>query len=168
MARGAVAIEPAVATAPELDEIDLRLLAALQERGRATYAELGASVGLKPPATFERVRSLESRGILRNYGARLDAAKLGLPLVAYVSCFTTPESGQGGYEELIGSIAALPEVLEIHSVAGDESYILKVLTRSTTHLDDLLTRIKATPGIARTRTTVVLSTPFARDGIVLS
>jgi Lrp/AsnC family transcriptional regulator, leucine-responsive regulatory protein len=151
----------------ELDDIDVRLLGALQANGRATYAELAAGVGLKPPATFERVRGLESRGIIRNYGARIDAPKVGLGLVAFVSCFTTPDPGDAGYDDLIASIAKHPEVLEVHSVAGDESYILKVITRSTTHLDELLTRLKTTAGIARTRTTVVLSTPFERDGIAL-
>jgi Lrp/AsnC family leucine-responsive transcriptional regulator len=152
----------------ELDDIDARLIDVLQGNGRATYAELAASVGLKPPATFERVRGLESRGIIRNYGARVDARKVGLGLVAFVSCFTTPDAGDSGYDELISSIAKHPEVLEVHSVAGDESYILKVVTRSTTHLDEFLTRLKATAGISRTRTTVVLSTPFERDGIALS
>jgi Lrp/AsnC family leucine-responsive transcriptional regulator len=165
MARSEVGL--AIPQPTELDDIDARLVAVLQDNGRATYAELAASVGLKPPATFERVRSLEARGVIRNYGARLDARKLGLALVAFVSCFTTPDSGDCGYDELIASIAKLPEVLEIHSVAGDESYILKVVTRSTAHLDELLTRLKATPGIARTRTTVVLSTPFERDGVAL-
>ncbi|MBV8150492.1 MAG: Lrp/AsnC ligand binding domain-containing protein, partial [Candidatus Eremiobacteraeota bacterium] len=56
---------------------------------------------------------------------------------------------------------------EVHSVAGEESFILKTVTRSTTHLDDLLGRLKRTPGIARTKTTVVLSTPFERGGIAV-
>ena len=156
------------AGAAPLDAIDLRLLDLLQANGRATYAELGVAVGLKPPATLERVRSLESQGIITGYGARVDAGKLGSGLAAFVSCFTTPDAGQAGYDDLIASLSAHDEVLELHSVAGDESYILKVATRSTAHLDELLTRIKATPGIARTRTTVVLSTPFTREGIVVS
>jgi Lrp/AsnC family leucine-responsive transcriptional regulator len=170
LARSLVRLAPPPPPPPpsELDDIDARLIEVLQGHGRATYAELAASVGLKPPATFERVRGLEARGIIRNYGARLDAGKVGLGLVAFVSCFTTPDSGHSGYDELIASIAAYPEVLEIHSVAGDESYILKVVTRSTTHLDELLTRLKSTPGIGRTRTTVVLSTPFERDGFALT
>jgi Lrp/AsnC family leucine-responsive transcriptional regulator len=149
---------------PELDGIDARLIDVLQTNGRATYAELAAEVGLKPPATYDRVRSLEARGIIRNYGARVDGRKIGLGLVSFVSCYTTPESR---YEDFVAKCAAFPEVLEIHSVAGDESYIVKVRTRSTTHLDDLLSRLKMTPGIGRTRTTVVLSTPFERDGFAL-
>lgn len=149
---------------PELDELDLALVAALQRNGRATYAELGAAVGLKPPATHDRVRRLEERGIVRSYGARLDPRKLGLELVAFVSCFTTAELRDADFVRTVGS---LPEVVEMHSVAGEESYILKVVTRSTTHLDELLTRLRVIPGLGRTKTTVVLSTPFEREGYSL-
>jgi Lrp/AsnC family leucine-responsive transcriptional regulator len=59
----------------------------------------------------------------------------------------------------------MPEVCEVHSVAGEESFVCKVMTRSTQHLDELLSRLKALPGMARTKTTIVLNTPFERDGI---
>lgn len=146
----------------DLDEVDLKLLGELQRNGRATYAELAARVGLKPPGTHERVRRLEERGVIEGYGVRLDPHRLGVELVAFVSCFTGAEP-----PSFAAAVSALPEVAEIHSVAGDESYILKVLTRSTSHLDELLSRIKAIPGITHTKTTVVLSTPFARIGYAL-
>ena len=69
------------------------------------------------------------------------------------------------YDAFTGAIQSFHEVIEIHSVAGDETFLLKVVTRSTAHLDDFLTRIKRVPGVARTRTTVVLSTPFERGGL---
>jgi Lrp/AsnC family leucine-responsive transcriptional regulator len=59
----------------------------------------------------------------------------------------------------------MPEILEVHSVAGEETYVLKVIARSTAHLDELLAKLKAVKGMARTRTTIVLSTPFERGGI---
>ncbi|MGH7728390.1 MAG: Lrp/AsnC family transcriptional regulator [Vulcanimicrobiaceae bacterium] len=154
-----------MADSSEPDELDLRLLEALQRHARSTFADLGALVGLKAPAVHDRVKRLEARGFIRSYAALLEARKLGFGLVAFVSVYTTPESG---YDAFHRSVAALPEILEIHSVAGEESYLLKVITRSTAHLDDLLTRMKAVPGIARTKTTVVLSTPFERDGIALA
>ena len=147
-----------------LDRLDLRLLEALQRNARSTFAELGALVGLKPPAVHERVKRLEARGLIRGYVARLDARGLGFGLAAFVSAFTTADAS---YERFTAAVAALPEVGEIHSVAGEESFLLKVATRSTAHLDDFLTRLKAIPGIARTKTTIVLSTPFERDGIAL-
>lgn len=148
----------------EPDELDLRLLDALQRNARSTFAELGSHVGLKPPAVHDRVKRLEARGYIRGYTARLDSKRLGLELAAFVSAYTTADVE---YEAFHAAVARLPEVAEIHSVAGDEAFVLKVLTRSTGHLDDFLTRLKAIRGIARTRTTIVLSTPFERGGIAL-
>lgn len=148
----------------ELDQLDLRILEALQRNARSTFAELGTIVGLKAPAVHERVKRLETRGYLRGYAAQVDKTRLGYELTAFVSVITAPEKT---YDDFTAQIATLPEVLEMHSVAGDETFLLKVVTRSTAHLDDLLTRLKRITGIARTRTTIVLSTPFERPGIVV-
>jgi Lrp/AsnC family transcriptional regulator, leucine-responsive regulatory protein len=149
----------------ELDELDVRLLDALQRNARSTYAELGQIVGLKPPAVHDRVKRLETRGYVRGYSARLDSRLLGLELVAFIGCYSTPDAN---YDTLVADLAALPEVCEVHSVAGEESFIVKTVTRSTAHLDDLLGRLKRITGLARTKTTVVLSTPFERGGITVS
>jgi len=148
----------------ELDESDLRILSALQANARATFAELGVLVGLRPPAVHERVKRLEARGYIRGYTARIDPRKLGFELVAFVSAYTTADVD---YDRFHAAVARLPEVVEVHSVAGEESFVLKVLTRSTAHLDDFLSRLKSVPGIARTKTTIVLSTPLERTGIAL-
>src|SRR5271165_808076 len=152
------------ATRLELDDLDLRLLAALQRNGRSTYAELAAAVGLKTSAVHDRVKRLEARGYIRGYTAWLDTRRLGASLVAFVSAYTAPEAQ---YDEVVDAMRALPEVTEVHSVAGEESYILKVVTRSTDHLDDFLSRLKTVRGLARSKTTVVLSTPFERGGIAV-
>lgn len=148
----------------ELDDLDLRLLEALQRNARSTFAELGSLVGLKAPAVHDRVKRLESRGYVRGYAAQLDGKLLGLELAAFVSCYTTPETK---YDEFTSVLAQMPEVSEIHSVAGEESFVLKVVTRSTNHLDELLSRLKSVPGMARTKTTIVLSSPFERGGIAV-
>jgi Lrp/AsnC family leucine-responsive transcriptional regulator len=147
---------------PELDRTDLRLLEALQRNARSTYAELGVLVGLKPPAVHDRVKRLEQRGFVRAYSAQLDARRVGYELTAFVSAFCAPDLD---YDAFTAAAQAFPEIIEVHSVAGDETFVLKVVTRSTTHLDDFLTRIKRVPGVARTRTTIVLSTPFERGGL---
>ena len=146
----------------DLDPLDIRLLDALHRNARSTYAELGAGVGLKAPAVHERVRRLEERGYLLGYRASVDTRRMGYELVGFVSAFTAPECS---YDDFVTAVSALPEVQEIHSVAGDETFLVKVLTRSTAHLDDLLSRLKKIAGIQRTRTTIVLSTPFERTGL---
>ncbi|HTW84357.1 MAG TPA: Lrp/AsnC family transcriptional regulator [Candidatus Sulfotelmatobacter sp.] len=147
---------------PELDRIDLRLLEALQRNARSTYAELGALVGLKPPAVHDRVKRLEQRGFVIGYAAQLDARRVGYDLTAFVSAYCAPDLD---YDAFTLAVQTFPEILEIHSVAGDETFLLKVVTRSTVHLDDFLTRLKRIRGVARTRTTIVLTTPFERGGL---
>ena len=144
---------------PDLDELDLRLLETLQANARATYSELAASVGLGSSAVHDRVKRLEQRGYVKGYSARVDARRLGIELAAFVSVYTTPDIPFNAFH---AAVADLPEVTEIHSVAGEESFVLKVLTRSPAHLDEFLSRLKVIPGIARTKTTVVLATPFER------
>ncbi|MBC5810960.1 MAG: Lrp/AsnC family transcriptional regulator [Candidatus Eremiobacteraeota bacterium] len=147
-----------------LDDLDLKLLDALQRNARSTFSELGAAVKLGSSAVHDRVKRLEARGYVRGYGARLDARRLGIELIAFVSVYT---SADVRYESFHAAVGALPEVAEIHSVAGEESFVLKVLTRSTGHLDDFLSRLKTVAGIARTKTTIVLSTPLERDELPL-
>lgn len=149
----------------EPDQLDLRLLEALQRNARSTFAELGSVIGLKAPAVHDRVKRLENRGYVRSYSAQLDSRLLGLELIAFISCFTAPDCD---YNTFTRSLADLPEIVEVHSVAGEESFICKAMTRSTQHLDDLLSRLKVMPGMARTKTTIVLSSPFDRGGIAVT
>src|SRR5947209_18430594 len=111
---------------PELDRIDLRLLEALQRNARSTYAELGALVNLKPPAVHDRVKRLESRGFVRRYAAQLDAQRVGYELTAFVSAYCAPDLD---YDAFAQAVQAFPETLEVHSGAGDGTYLLKGLTR---------------------------------------
>jgi Lrp/AsnC family leucine-responsive transcriptional regulator len=149
---------------PQLDELDLRLLTALQRNGRSTYADLATHVGLKTSAVHDRVKRLEQRGFVTGYGARIDTKRIGLGLVAFISAYITPD---GDYDEFVRHVSALPEVCEIHSVAGEESYIIKAITRSTDHLDDFLARLKRIRGVARSKTTIVLGTPYEREGVAV-
>lgn len=153
-----------ITTNEELDELDLQLLDALQRNARSTFAELGSLVGLKAPSVHDRVKRLEQRGFIARYSAQLDAKRLGLQLTAFVSLYTTPDCN---YDEFTRALGAMPEVCEVHSVAGEETFVCKVVTGSTKHLDDLLARLKGMPGMARTRTTIVLTTPYDRGGITV-
>lgn len=153
-----------IATNEELDELDLQLLDALQRNARSTFAELGSIVGLKAPAVHDRVKRLEGRGYIARYSAQLDAKRLGLALTAFVSLYTAPDCD---YDRFTKTLGEMPEVCEVHSVAGEETFVCKVVTGSTKHLDDLLARLKGMPGMARTRTTIVLTTPYDRGGITV-
>ncbi len=124
--------------------------------GRATWAELAAELGLSAPAAAERVRKLEERKIIRGYAAIVDPAQTGYELTAFVSVTLDRPQHRSKFTR---ALEKMPEVVECHHVAGDFDYLLKVRCRGTADLDGLLSnRIKELPGIARTRTTIVLGT----------
>jgi Lrp/AsnC family leucine-responsive transcriptional regulator len=137
-------------------DVDRALLAALARDGRASYTELAERVGLSVSAVHQRVRRLEQRGLITGYRACIDASGLGLGLTAFVAI--TPIDVDRA-EEAPGKLAHLTAIEACHSVAGSESYLLKVRVASTQALEDLLRDIRSMANVS-TRTTVVLSTVF--------
>jgi Lrp/AsnC family leucine-responsive transcriptional regulator len=145
-----------------LDQRDLAILRALQEDARATFAEIGERVSLAASTVHERVRKLQRAGVIRGYRADVDAEALGLFVTSLVSVMPLDPRQA---DDLPDRVRELPEVEACHSVAGDENYILKVRTRTTSDLEDFLRRLREKAGV-QTRTTVVLSTPFENRPIV--
>jgi Lrp/AsnC family leucine-responsive transcriptional regulator len=139
-----------------LDERDLEIVAALQEDARATYADVGQRVGLSASSVHDRVRKLEQAGVIRGYRAIVDPVALGLLITALVAA--TPLDPQQP-DDLPDRLADFPEVEDCLSVAGEANYILKVRTRTTADLEDLIRRLREKAGVA-TRTTIALSIPF--------
>lgn len=139
-----------------LEPLDARIVRLLAEDGRLSFAELGRRTGLSTSAAHQRVRRLEERGVLTGYAARIDPAKLGLDITAFVSIRPMDSSQPDDSPE---RLAALDEIVSCYSVAGDESYILQVRVATPLALEDLLARIRASANVS-TRTTMVLSTPY--------
>ena len=140
----------------ELDELDLQLLRLLVADGRRSYADLARDTGLSTSAVHSRVRRLEQRGVITGYTARIDPAAVGLPLTAFVSVTPIDQAAPDDAPERLQHLTA---VEACHSVAGVESWILKVRVGSPGELETLLSDIRAAAGM-QTRTTVVLSTPW--------
>ncbi len=135
-----------------LDQIDCKILKHLQEDGRISYAALGRLVGLTTPAVIERVRKLEDAKIITGYRAEIDAAKVGLPITAFIRMSISGVD----YSHIIKAANASVEVLECHRGTGGDSFIMKVAVSSVEHLQNLIDRL--TPyGI--TTTSIVLSSP---------
>lgn len=139
-----------------MEEIDRQILALLADDGRMSFTDLAKETGLSVSAVHQRVRRLQKRGIVQGFTARLDHARIGLPLTAFVSIKPIDPSAPDDAPERLAHLTAIEAC---HSVAGDESYILKVRVGSPNELEDLLQRIRAAANVA-TRTTVVLSTPW--------
>ena len=139
-----------------LDERDLEIVSALREDARATYADIAARVGLSASSVHERVRKLEANGVITAYRAVVEPEALGLFVTALIA--VTPLDPQQP-DDLPERLADLPEVEDCLSVAGEANYILKVRTRSTNHLEELIRRLREKAGVS-TRTTIALSIPF--------
>ena len=139
-----------------LDFIDTRILSILQRHGRCHLAEIAKEVELSAPAVMERVRKLESRGIIKGYHALVDAKKVGKDITAFIGVSISHQSYIAGFSS---SVVSNPDVLECHHVTGEESFLLKVKTANTTSLEKLLADIRSIEGVTSTITKVVLSTP---------
>ena len=139
-----------------LDERDLEIIAALQDDGRATYADIGQRVGLAASSVHDRVRKLERLGVIRGYRAVVDPEAVGLYVTALIA--VTPLDPTQP-DDLPDRVRDFPEVEDCLSVAGEANYVLKVRMRTTGHLEELIRRLRE-KGEVQTRTTVVLSIPF--------
>jgi Lrp/AsnC family leucine-responsive transcriptional regulator len=139
-----------------LDEIDLKVLRQLLSQGRITWSELAGVLGLSPPATADRVRRLEDKGVIQGYTAIIDAESLGCDLTAFVAItLERPEHR----DAFIQRVQSLPQVQECHHMAGDYDYLLKVRCRGTKDLERLVSDdIKSVAGVLKTRTMIALST----------
>ena len=139
-----------------MDEKDRAILSMLERDARATYADIAEEVGLSPSSVHERVKKLERRGVIVGYRAELDPKALGLDVTALVSVMPLDPKEP---DDLPDRVRGFGEVEDCWSVAGQESYVLKVRTATTEHLEELLRRLREKARV-QTRTTVVLSTPF--------
>lgn len=139
-----------------MEDLDREIVRLLAEDGRRSFTDLARDTGLSVSAVHQRVRRLEKRGVLRGYRAVVDPDEAGLPLTAFVSIKPIDPAAPDDAPERLIHLAAIEAC---HSVAGDESYILKVRVSSPSALESLLQEIRAAANVS-TRTTVVLSTPY--------
>jgi Lrp/AsnC family leucine-responsive transcriptional regulator len=139
-----------------LDDTDRQIVAFLQGDARMANAEIARRLGMAPSAIFDRVRKLEERGIIEGYEARVSAKTLGLGLTAFI--FVRGDDGVS--DQKTGALLAkIPEVQEVHHVAGEDCYLVKVRVADTDALGALLReRIGAIKAVKSTRTTIALGT----------
>ncbi len=138
-----------------IDDIDLRILEILQEKARIPNAEVARQIGMAPSAVLERIRKLESQGIIEGYEVRLNPSHFDQGLAAFVMV----EADRSGNGRLGLEIANITGVQEVHQVAGDDGYLVKIRAAGTEALGRILREeFPAIKGVRATRTQVVLST----------
>jgi Lrp/AsnC family leucine-responsive transcriptional regulator len=139
-----------------MDKTDKNILSLLQENARITNAEIARQVGMVPSGVQERIRKLEDKGYILDYATHLRSDPLDLGLLAFIFVRTSePPGGLDTAEEL----AKFPEILEVHHVAGEDCYLLKLRHSNNKALADFLReKLGPIPTITSTRTIIVLDT----------
>jgi Lrp/AsnC family leucine-responsive transcriptional regulator len=146
-------------TSGSIDFVDRKILRALLSKGRSTFAELAAQAGLTAPTVHDRVKKLERCGIIKGYTTIVNSAMLGYEITAMVGITAAATVPSREYE---ARLAEISEIQECFSVAGEDTYMARVLTKNSRTLEQLLQRIRAIPGTVSTKTAVVLSSPISR------
>lgn len=136
-----------------IDDIDKKILNIMQKDARIANAEIARQIGLAPSAVLERIKKLEERGVIHGYLTKITPGEVGYGLTAFVFVKTSFCGSIGGV------LAAIPEVLEVHDIAGEDCYLLKVRAENTQKLGEFFReKLKNLPEIISTRTTIVLET----------
>jgi Lrp/AsnC family leucine-responsive transcriptional regulator len=149
-----------------INELDARILTILQKNARTSNAEIARQVGLAPSAVFERIRKLEEKGVLQGYAARIEPHAVGLGLVAFI--FVRSNDRPGGVQTA-ERISKIPEVLEVHHVAGEDCFLVKARAADPEALGRLLREeLGKIPTITSTRTTIVLETVKETSALPIS
>jgi len=141
-------------TAPLLDDTGKKLLSALQENARLSFAELGRRIGLSPAATAERLRRLEEAGVSKGYRVEIDRESLGLPILAMIRL--TCDGAM--YRPFLKAVPTLENIIECHHVAGGDAFLMKVVASSHEQLERLVEKLL---NFGVPTTSIVFSSPVA-------
>ncbi|MGZ6266422.1 MAG: Lrp/AsnC family transcriptional regulator [Candidatus Limnocylindrales bacterium] len=142
-----------------IDHTDAGILELLQRDGRESYSDVGESVGMSGPSVHERVKKLESRGVIRGYSAVVDPALLGYGVLAFIFIKQVPGTIA---TDMTGDFVAIDEIEECHHLAGEADYLLNVRATDTRHLERVLHAIQQVPHVFTTQTQMVFSSAFER------
>ena len=142
-----------------LDDIDRKILDLLQNDARMTNTAIAQAVGLSAPSVLERIRKLETKGVIKGYRAIVDGAALGRPITAFIRI--SSDAAPGAYDEFVKGVAVAAreaDILECHSVAGEDCFVLKVKVASPSDLETLIGRLRNSARVGRAVSMIVLST----------
>jgi DNA-binding Lrp family transcriptional regulator len=140
----------------QIDQLDVKLIEALRQDPRVGLLEIARRVGVARGTVQARLAKLEQRGVITGYGPEIEPTKMGYPIAAFVFV----ELNQGRLAEAAEAARAVPEVLEVDAVSGDQDLICRVVARDTEHLQEIVNRLLATDAIRRSTSYVVLSRPI--------
>ncbi len=146
-----------------MDQTDVQILECLKANARQNASAIGAQVNLSVSAVIERIRKMENSGLIRQYSVLLDAEKINMGILAFISVSLEHPKYNDGFCELVSQNR---QVVECHYITGDFDYILKVMASSTQMLERILYDIKSIKGVSQTRTLVVFNTIKSELGVL--
>lgn len=149
-----------------LDHIDLAILEKMQANARISNADLARELSMAPSAILERVKKLEQKDVIRRYTTAINPAAIQQKLLAFI--FLRSSEGFTCCSDTAAQLAAIPEVQEVHHIAGEDCYLVKVRTTDASSLMNLMrTKMQKIPNIASTKTTIVLETVKEQPDLVI-
>ncbi|HTE27621.1 Lrp/AsnC family transcriptional regulator [Flavitalea sp.] len=149
-----------------LDSVDLQILNIMQTNAKIANVELARQLEMAPSAVLERVKKLEQKEVIKGYTTRIDPLAVQQKLLAFI--FIKATDGMGT-TETARCIAAIPEVQEVHHIAGEDCFLIKIRTADSASLMNIMrTRLSSIPRIVSTRTTIVLETVKEENTIIIS
>lgn len=148
-----------------LDKTDLHILRLMQENARISNADLARELGMAPSGVLERVKKLEQKGVIQQATIRINPEALQQKMLAFI--FMKAADGPG-CNDTAKELAKIPEVQEVHHIAGDDCYLVKVRTYDSSSLMQLMrNHFSKIPGLLSTRTTIVLETVKEQQQLVI-
>jgi Lrp/AsnC family leucine-responsive transcriptional regulator len=145
------------------DDLNRRLVALLQQEGRMSHAELAERLGVSRPTIIDRVKRLEADGVLNGYAARVTPAAVNKSAVAFVAV-RYKDNNEVIEQRFIKALEDEPDILEAHTIAGEDALLLKIVADTPAGIAERLRRIRALGPMVTTRTTMVLETHWEKAG----
>ncbi len=142
--------------AVKLDELDGRLIQALADHPRAGILEIARALGVARNTVYARLERLRTSGVVTGFGPDIDLATIGYDVVA----FTTIEVIQGRFSDVVECLAEIPQVVEVHTIAGEGDLLCRVVAGSNRGIMEIVEIILHIPGVNRTRSAVSLAHPI--------
>ena len=148
-----------------LDKVDLNILRLMQDNARISNADMARELGMAPSGVLERVKKLEQKGVIQQYTTRINPAALQQKMLAFI--FLKASDGPG-CTDTAEALSKIPEVQEVHHIAGDDCYLVKVRTYDSSTLVQLMrNNFSQIPNLLSTRTTIVLETVKEQQQLVI-
>ena len=150
----------------ELDTIDLQILELMQRNARISNVDLAKQLGMAPSAVLERVKKLEQKKVILQYNTSINPHAVNQRLLAFI--FIRTKEGADSDAKIAASLAKIPEVQEVHIIAGEDCFFVKVRTEDTRSLITLMRKsFKRIPNVLSTKTTIVLETVKEQQQVVI-